>query len=447
MSTGPQARRELEALLRTAHQQGDVELVRTLDPSYEPDSGRAPALAHDGATPSSAAAAVAVPDALISLVAQRGQSVLLKRLMTLTQEAQGATPHHAYHPPAASAPFVSQSAMTAPQRRERALAACVASQIEALVLAGDHAAVAQIVPDPDAALSEGHLLAPPLASAVPALVRHALARQDAATLAQLIDAGAEEWASERGDHAVIALLNGGSSYAPTTSDAAFEYTSPFTHLLDAPYAGPPAAAPSAPSSWDPTTAHLRTTTHATARSAAGAAAAAAPLVPAAHMLHEALLSGDDDHRRPEPTSGGGHGGYGGYASPPRRTAATTPLSSTAATPLSAQRRAPANPVTKPLEDAMSRLQSALGPVASSPSRAADGGDDAYDAYEGRHERDGLSAYAAAAAARARCGEDVAAAVGAWWTSGWPSLASNPLATTTTTTTTAAAAASRPHSSP
>ena len=337
MSTGPQARRELEALLRTAHQQGDVELVRTLDPSYEPDSGRAPALAHDGATPSSAAAALAMPDALISLVAQRGQSVLLKRLMTLTQEAQGATPHHAYHPPAASAPRVTRSAMTAPQRRgvlslhasPRRLrrwfggrprgrrSDCARPRRRVERGPSPRAAARRRRPSPRAprpcAAGRGD------ARAAYRRGRRGSGRASAATAVSRCSTAGARTRRRPPTLPSSTRLPSRTCGAPPTRDHRRRRLP-----------RPPLGTRRQPTSDD----------HPRREDRRGCRPAAAPLVPAAHMLHGALLSGDDDHRRPEPTSGGSHGGYGGYASPPRRTAATTPLSSTAATPLGAAPRRP-----------------------------------------------------------------------------------------------------------
>ena len=114
---------ELEALLRSAHRHGDVELVKTLIPSYDPEtSGVLPP-----PLPRGAGGRVHVPAELCGLVAQRGQTLLLDRLMKLAHagiyggsgSAAGSSEYLQSVPYSASAYATSPTTLPAEKKAQR----------------------------------------------------------------------------------------------------------------------------------------------------------------------------------------------------------------------------------------------------------------------------------------------------------------------------------------
>ena len=134
-------RSELGALAASAAARGDVELVHAIDPSY--DSSKP--LAVDG-----------VPAALLGVIAQRGHSALLSRLIDLADShaklgSAGAsladlrpTLRASAKPPSAPVLGPVTAGATAADV-ERRLQVCVGAWLEAAILAGDDEAVSAMV--------------------------------------------------------------------------------------------------------------------------------------------------------------------------------------------------------------------------------------------------------------------------------------------------------------
>ena len=158
MTPSATATAEVQALLSSAHAAKDGQLVSAIIGGAHDAKG--------SATPVLPPKALAqgIPATVIDLVAQRGQAMLLQRLLSLNEGLLGTTR-------SAASAFASPKKLTDAQKREHALGECVSSWVEKALLSGDRALVSAAVPEYESALSNGSLLRPPLADAVPALVR------------------------------------------------------------------------------------------------------------------------------------------------------------------------------------------------------------------------------------------------------------------------------------
>jgi len=160
----------LHLLRAEAVRLGDKEMIEAFGPS-------------GGASAGELEDEAAVPPALIGLVAQRGQTELLERLLKLSKLAE---------PKPAAKPAIVATKTKTDKEKTAVLQECLNALLEAALAAGDGEAVACLLPSYDLAVTEGHLQ-PVLPYALPAFAALAARRGDTASLAALKKAGAVEW--------------------------------------------------------------------------------------------------------------------------------------------------------------------------------------------------------------------------------------------------------------
>jgi len=167
---GETAASMLHLLRAEAVRLGDKEMIEAFGPS-------------GGASAGELEEEAAVPPALIGLVAQRGQTELLERLLKLSKLAE---------PKPAAKPAIVATKTKTDKEKTAVLQECLNALLEAALAAGDGEAVACLLPSYDLAVTEGHLQ-PVLPYALPAFAALAARRGDTASLAALKKAGAVEW--------------------------------------------------------------------------------------------------------------------------------------------------------------------------------------------------------------------------------------------------------------
>ena len=160
----------LHLLRAEAVRLGDKEMIEAFGPS-------------GGASARDLEEEAAVPPALIGLVAQRGQTELLERLLKLSKLTE---------PKPAAKPAIVATKTKTDKEKTVVLQECLNALLEAALTAGDGEAVACLLPSYDLAVTEGHLQ-PVLPYALPAFAALAARRGDMASLAALKKAGAVEW--------------------------------------------------------------------------------------------------------------------------------------------------------------------------------------------------------------------------------------------------------------
>ena len=163
----------LHLLLAEAVRLGDKEMIEAFGPTGASAGGSNHNLEEEAA----------VPPALIGLVAQRGQTGLLERLLKLSKLTE--------KKPAAKPAIVALTKKT-DKEKTAVLQQCLNVLLEAALAAGDGEAVACLLPSYDLAVTEGHLQ-PVLPYALPAFAALAARRGEMASLAALKKAGAVEW--------------------------------------------------------------------------------------------------------------------------------------------------------------------------------------------------------------------------------------------------------------
>ena len=163
----------LHLLLAEAMRLGDKEMIEAFGPSGASAGGSTRDLQEEAA----------VPPALIGLVAQRGQTGLLERLLKLSKLTE--------KKPAVK-PAILATTKKTDKEKTAVLQQCLNALLEAALAAGDGEAVACLLPSYDLAVTEGHLQ-PVLPYALPAFAALAARRGEMASLAALKKAGAVEW--------------------------------------------------------------------------------------------------------------------------------------------------------------------------------------------------------------------------------------------------------------
>lgn len=199
---------ELQALFDASCKLEDWDLARTLHPDI--DISRPLAIPTELRVTN-------VPASLLGLVAQRGQTVLVNRLVRLSESvAQGTLglPH-------AAALHVKETEVQDQKSTMKGLQKLLESSFEHALITGDRTAVAAMLPDYETKLQTGHL-EPTLEHGLPALVELAASRGDIVLMAALQSAGAAQWASQQRNNRILSLLKGhiqptGSSSPAQTS--------------------------------------------------------------------------------------------------------------------------------------------------------------------------------------------------------------------------------------
>ena len=163
----------LHLLLAEAVRLGDKEMIEAFGTTGTSAGGSTRDLEEEAA----------VPHALIGLVAQRGQTGLLERLLKLSKLTE--------KKPAAKPAILATTTKT-DKEKTAVLQQCLNALLEAALAAGDGEAVACLLPSYDLAVTEGHLQ-PVLPYALPAFAALAARRGEMASLTMLKKAGAVEW--------------------------------------------------------------------------------------------------------------------------------------------------------------------------------------------------------------------------------------------------------------
>ena len=182
----------LSTLLAEAQHLRDAELIEAISPGSSASTGELVQLEETG-----------VPAALLTLVAQRGQTELLERLLRLQKRAQeDALKRSAPGPlsatgPLPTGPLATHKKMT-DKEKTAVLQKCIDGLLETALVTGDGEAVACLLPEYEAAVMRGHLK-PELPRALASFAALAARRGDKTSLAAMRKAGAVEWVKAAGE--------------------------------------------------------------------------------------------------------------------------------------------------------------------------------------------------------------------------------------------------------